>query len=928
MSITTHSPYERSRRNFLYIARLSTIIFLIASFLYIYFGVIYQSWTYLLAAGAYIVSTGVSIYSRRLGDIKESYSGAWSIILATIVVVLITSSVQINVSSEVGLTSLIAILLIAIQTLPPDQTLRGAILGALTSLLCGALGFISPLPQTTSVTADLIITWIARGSTITFLLLLIIQYRTLALASKLMTAFLGVLVVISLTFSIVMTATTSQTMTTQVGQGMQALAESRSLLIGDIVSGQVENLQTLALNESIQAGVTTSNSYYTDDETQDLNNILSRDQEWRNAFENSTTNPYIDWRLNNATADDLVRYRELSPINIETFVTDRKGAVVGANNLTTDYYQADEEWWQVAFNEGQGDIYIGQPVLDESTQIVGISIAVPMYNEISLKVEGIIHTTFSANSLLETVQGVDTAESSAEIDIIFPGEPAKQLHDGILENAEAIVLTHIADLEQSNEFYATTIYEGENSIFTSSTVRTVSGLPVVKNLGWKTVIHQNEEEVLAPVRGQVRLVSFFGTILAGIAALLSLIVAQRLARPITDLTEIANKVIEGDLAARASVASRDEIGQLANTFNTMTSQLQETLHGLEERVAERTTDLEKSSQKLERRAGQFEAVAQLARTITSIQDLDILLPRITQLVSELFGFYHAGLFLLDESRQFAVLSAANSEGGQRMLERRHSLEVGKSGIVGFVTATGNPRIALDAGADAVFFDNPDLPETRSEMALPLHVGNQIVGALDVQSTEPNAFSEDDVEVLSILADEVSIAIENARLHEESQRLLADAQSAFTDFTREAWQNLSKSSEVIGYKLSGSTIRSLDKPIESDGSTLAIPIKLRDQIIGTVNINLPENKELDPDEADITQAMIDRVGAAVETAALLEETRRRALKEQAIGEITSKIGSSINMRNVLQTAVEELGRALPGSEVIIQFTDQDGSGGSK
>ena len=928
MSITTHSPYERSRRNFLYIARLSTIIFLIASFLYIYFGVIYQSWTYLLAAGAYIVSTGVSIYSRRLGDIKESYSGAWSIILATIVVVLITSSVQINVSSEVGLTSLIAILLIAIQTLPPDQTLRGAILGALTSLLCGALGFISPLPQTTSVTADLIITWIARGSTITFLLLLIIQYRTLALASKLMTAFLGVLVVISLTFSIVMTATTSQTMTTQVGQGMQALAESRSLLIGDIVSGQVENLQTLALNESIQAGVTTSNSYYTDDETQDLNNILSRDQEWRNAFENSTTNPYIDWRLNNATADDLVRYRELSPINIETFVTDRKGAVVGANNLTTDYYQADEEWWQVAFIEGQGDIFIGQPVLDESTQIVGISIAVPMYNEISLKVEGIIHTTFSANSLLETVQGVDTAESSAEIDIIFPGEPAKQLHDGILENAEAIVLTHIADLEQSNEFYATTIYEGENSIFTSSTVRTVSGLPVVKNLGWKTVIHQNEEEVLAPVRGQVRLVSFFGTILAGIAALLSLIVAQRLARPITDLTEIANKVIEGDLAARASVASRDEIGQLANTFNTMTSQLQETLHGLEERVAERTTDLEKSSQKLERRAGQFEAVAQLARTITSIQDLDILLPRITQLVSELFGFYHAGLFLLDESRQFAVLSAANSEGGQRMLERRHSLEVGKSGIVGFVTATGNPRIALDAGADAVFFDNPDLPETRSEMALPLHVGNQIVGALDVQSTEPNAFSEDDVEVLSILADEVSIAIENARLHEESQRLLADAQSAFTDFTREAWQNLSKSSEVIGYKLSGSTIRSLDKPIESDGSTLAIPIKLRDQIIGTVNINLPENKELDPDEADITQAMIDRVGAAVETAALLEETRRRALKEQAIGEITSKIGSSINMRNVLQTAVEELGRALPGSEVIIQFTDQDGSGGSK
>ncbi len=209
--------------------------------------------------------------------------------------------------------------------------------------------------------------------------------------------------------------------------------------------------------------------------------------------------------------------------------------------------------------------------------------------------------------------------------------------------------------------------------------------------------------------------------MAGISALLSLVVAQRLTKPIANLTETANEIMRGNLKARATVDSQDEIGQLSETFNAMTIQLQETLLGLETRVAERTAELEESSQKLQIRANQFEAIAQLARAITSIQDLDTLLPRITKLVSQQFGFYHVGLFLLDESRQYAVLSAANSEGGQHMLARKHRLGVGQTGIVGYVTSTGNPRIALDTGTDAVYFDNPDLPDTHSEMALPLRV---------------------------------------------------------------------------------------------------------------------------------------------------------------------------------------------------------------
>jgi GAF domain-containing protein/HAMP domain-containing protein len=435
------------------------------------------------------------------------------------------------------------------------------------------------------------------------------------------------------------------------------------------------------------------------------------------------------------------------------------------------------------------------------------------------------------------------------------------------------------------------------------------------------IVSQDTDEALAPVREQVRISSFFGTIMAGVAALLSLLIAQRLANPIINLTQTANEIARGNLEARARVDSLDEIGNLAESFNTMTAQLQETLVGLEVRVVERTTELEKSTQQLQKRAEQFEAIAQVARAITSIQDIEILLPRITQLVNQQFGFYHVGLFLLDESRQYAVLSAANSEGGQRMLARKHRLRVGQTGIVGYVTSTGVPRIALDTGADAVYFDNPDLPETRSELALPLRIGRTVIGALDVQSTDPNAFSDDDVEVLTILADEISVAIENSRLFEESQRVLAEAQSVFGNFTQAAWQKMVANRKVVGYELSGVSVRALEEPVQSNGSSMAFPIKLRNRTIGTINISMPDNKKLDLDEVDITQALAQRIGVAVETAALLESSQRTAAKEQVIGEITGKIGSSINLRNVLQTAVEELGRNIPGSEVVIELKSQ-------
>ncbi|MFN2111339.1 MAG: GAF domain-containing protein, partial [Anaerolineae bacterium] len=184
-----------------------------------------------------------------------------------------------------------------------------------------------------------------------------------------------------------------------------------------------------------------------------------------------------------------------------------------------------------------------------------------------------------------------------------------------------------------------------------------------------------------------------------------------------------------------------------------------------EQQRERLQDLvEERSRELARRTGYLgaaTAVAQEAQLASG--DLTRLLPRVVRVISEQFGFYHTGLFLLDASKKWMELQAASSEGGQRMLARQHRLEVGSQSIVGYVASRGERRIALDVGQDAVFFDNPDLPDTRSEMAVPLRVGGEILGVLDVQSTERQAFTDEDITTLQALADQVAMAVNNAQL---------------------------------------------------------------------------------------------------------------------------------------------------------------------
>jgi GAF domain-containing protein len=214
------------------------------------------------------------------------------------------------------------------------------------------------------------------------------------------------------------------------------------------------------------------------------------------------------------------------------------------------------------------------------------------------------------------------------------------------------------------------------------------------------------------------------------------------------------------------------------------------------------------------------------------------------------------------------------------------------------------------------------------------VGDEIIGALDVQSTEPNAFLQEDINILSTLADQVSIAIQNAQQFEATRKALSESEVLSRQFVQAGWQQFTKSRNLLGIRHTGARASLLHRrngkekqedlfdgsPAQRSarGSALSLPIKLRGEVIGSVDVRTPDSRPWDQDELEIVTAIIERAALAMENARLLAESQKRAAKERIIGEISSKISMQSEINELLKTAAQELGRNLPGAEIAIQF----------
>ncbi|HET9908857.1 MAG TPA: GAF domain-containing protein, partial [Anaerolineales bacterium] len=392
--------------------------------------------------------------------------------------------------------------------------------------------------------------------------------------------------------------------------------------------------------------------------------------------------------------------------------------------------------------------------------------------------------------------------------------------------------------------------------------------------------------------------------------------ADYLARPIVGLRDAAKKISSGDFAYRISkIPTTRELAELAIDFNKMTENLSGLINDLEQRVAARTADIE-------RKTDQLRAAAFIARQTAEVHDLESLLDIVVRLVSDRFGFYHTGIFLINEAGDEALLQAASSEGGLRMIEKGHAIGVGSLSTVGYVLSQKKSRIVFDVGSDAVLFNNPDLPMTRSQAALPLVVRNKILGVLDIHSDTPQAFGGEDIDVLQTLADQVAVAIENARLLDESQAAVTQLETLTADRTGEAWsQELQNRGRAFTYTPLG--LRAERASIK-DNNTINTTISLRGYKVGNISISRKEDVAWNKSDEDFVLEVANQIGLAVDNIRLLEDATQRAKQEQTVGRLAARFGQSLDIDTLLQTAARELGQ-LPDVEeatVFISETEPD------
>jgi GAF domain-containing protein len=408
-----------------------------------------------------------------------------------------------------------------------------------------------------------------------------------------------------------------------------------------------------------------------------------------------------------------------------------------------------------------------------------------------------------------------------------------------------------------------------------------------------------------------------------ILSVLSILMIRQSLRPVRTLTQVASAVAAGDLTQVAPIESEDEIGLLARSFNSMTHQVRELVGDLEKRVAQRTQDLQ-------RRAVQLQVAAEVAQEAASILDVNQLLTHTVNLISNRFDFYHAGIFLIDAPQEYAVLASASSEGGRKMLARGHKLKVGQVGIVGYVAGKGEPRIALDVGKDAMYFDNPDLPLTRSELALPMKARGEVIGVLDVQSVKAATFTEEDSAILQILADQIALAIENARLLQSSEHSLKELETLYMQQVEQAWEQrlqnqvIAYSYDRMGVHPSPLNLASPETQIPDENNpnsdrTISIPIRLRNITLGALELNRDSGSPpWNAEEINLIEECMSQVSLALEGSRLKELERKRIQKEQLISQISAQTQSALDLETVMKRAVLGIGQTLKAERVQIEL----------
>jgi putative methionine-R-sulfoxide reductase with GAF domain len=709
------------------------------------------SWNSLVA----LISNGIvfvlDLVCYRLFRRGRVQLGARLLLLAVWVDLALSGIVFEGLGIILSTSAMFLTLLVATQTLKGRTQTLAIVLGALVCYFI--FGFdqlpIASTPWRVSTFSTQLAYPIMGGMVLLAAIFLAFQYRNFSITGKLIAAILGVTLAVAILLSAIVFFTSQDRLQTMIGSQLKYSANNQAVIIGDDINKQLAMVKSLPLDQAFVQAIEDANAAYTGSPDEIAAQIQLLDQEWRAAAD--IYEPLVWDRLNRPISKELRGFRILFPDHVELFVTDRYGAIVAITNQTTDYYQADEDWWQAAYKNGAGATYIGSPEFDESTQIIAMNMAIPVRNDVN-EVVGVLCTTFNIRAILGIINSASFGETG-KYNLVLPGNPSLMLNQEGEGTAGDEMAQILEKLEQKDYLQAS--YQGQTYLLSQASLRSQDFSADISNLNWKVLVQQTTEEAFATVQNQLQVSMIVAYLLVGVMSLVGYGMSLVLSRPILQLTGIAERVSAGDLTAQASVEGKDEIGALAKTFNSMTSRLREMVNTLEQRVADRTRAIETSSE--------------VSRRLSTILDQKQLSLAVVEEVQRAFNYYHAHIYMYDDAEENLVMVGGTGEAGQLMLSRGHTIARGR-GLVGRAAQTNQVVLVRDTQADPNWLPNPLLPETKSELAVPIAAGERVIGVLDVQHNVIDGLSQQDVDLLQAIANQVAVAVQNATLFTQTQRL--------------------------------------------------------------------------------------------------------------------------------------------------------------
>ncbi|HUF39993.1 MAG TPA: GAF domain-containing protein [Anaerolineales bacterium] len=736
----------------------------------------------------------------------------------------------------------------------------------------------------------------------------------------------SILVITSVSGSIV-----RRSMTAQIGTSFNALARLEARGIADALRTQVEELTALSRSPVLLSTLNQRNQ-----QTSDLDEAALR--AWLDGEE-------LEWVLSDLTMAEQIPADFTSSLSILTDfqrrsrgytflqLTDRNGGLISATATPAHFDFSNAGWWRSAHAGGTGAVHVSVPLRDPATASRYVQIAMPIFANDGTTVVGVLMGHFSLDDLIASLAAAQVGIAGrthlfSPNGVLITISPQPAPAPG-LDAADQQIALDWGDLLASPTPWRILAYDRVSSIVSWTTVGDALPDSPVETIQWRITIYQPISEALAGITAAQE-ASFVTALLTAVVAMaFSWLFAGFITQPISSLTAVAERVLDGDLDVRAEVTGSDEVGVLASTFNTMTGRLRDLVANLESQVRARTADLESQTRKLQ-------AASQVGQGVISILDPDELMRTSVDVIRERFGLYYVGMFLNDEEGEWAVLQAGTGQAGRQLLSRGHRIRVGE-GMVGWSIRNGRARAASETAADIVRLTNPELPDTRSEAAIPLRARGQTIGALTIQSTRTDEFDPTTVGILQSLADQLGIAIDNANLLKQNQAALQESRQAletvrrtYQQVTREAWNEtiLQQRWDLVATPEGVSAMNGpAEAPSSADGTIpLDVPIKVRDITVGTIRLRKPaESGEWTAAEKGYLAAYVNQLGSALDSARLFREIQERSVQLQTSSEVGQAANAVLQLDVLLPMAVDLIGERFHLYYTGIFLVEKDEAG---